>query len=179
MFFLTTEEYRKELQTLDKDIDRLFAGDFNASSKIKNVYAGTFRVEQANQITRSLLDLLNESSVAPISPAGTRYLIIAETGIWPSSEDWFLYYSLRGSQGDRRRISDAPGHLFLPHETAAFQTFLGLSLRSGWGGVICGNCDNVSASFDHDGAIAVALHNADEDFEAKLARSKLTLTRVL
>ena len=44
-------------------------------------------------------------------------LLITEWGIWPSSENWHLYYKLRQTYGDSRLLPDAPGHLFLEHET--------------------------------------------------------------
>ena len=42
-------------------------------------------------------------------------LSITEWGIWPSSENWHLYYKLRQTYGDNRLLHDAPGHLFLEH----------------------------------------------------------------
>jgi len=42
---------------------------------------------------------------------------ITEWGIWGSSENWHLYYTLRQSYGDLRLLHEAPGHLFLGHES--------------------------------------------------------------
>jgi hypothetical protein len=44
-------------------------------------------------------------------------LWIKEWDIWPSSENWHLYYRLRQSYGDQRLLHEAPGHLFLGHES--------------------------------------------------------------
>ncbi|HLQ52393.1 MAG TPA: hypothetical protein VK129_12900, partial [Terriglobales bacterium] len=44
-------------------------------------------------------------------------LWITEWGIWPSSENWHLYYMLRQSYSDQRLLQEAPGHLFLGHES--------------------------------------------------------------
>src|ERR1700676_3036622 len=43
-------------------------------------------------------------------------LWITEWGIWPSSENWHLYYRLPQIYGDQRLLHEAPGHLFLEHE---------------------------------------------------------------
>src|SRR6266566_2493403 len=43
-------------------------------------------------------------------------LWITEWGIWPSSENWHLYYRLRQTYSDQGLLDEAPGHLFLEHE---------------------------------------------------------------
>lgn len=43
-------------------------------------------------------------------------LWITEWSVWPSSENWHLYYKLRHSYGDLRLLHEGPGHLFLEHE---------------------------------------------------------------
>src|SRR5579871_2633032 len=48
-------------------------------------------------------------------------LWITEWGIWPSSENHHLYYRLRQSYGDNRLLQEAPGHLFLEHETETWR----------------------------------------------------------
>jgi hypothetical protein len=77
-------------------------------------------------------------------------LWITEWGIWPSSENWHLYYKLRQSYGDDRLLDEAPGHLFLGHESEDFASFLQLSLLNGWGGYVLTQADNVNAFFSHD-----------------------------
>src|SRR5262245_55521871 len=63
-------------------------------------------------------------------------LWITEWGIWPSSENWHLYYRLRGTYGDNRLLHETPGHLFLEHESEDFASFLELAMLNGWGGYI-------------------------------------------
>ncbi|HXX20850.1 MAG TPA: hypothetical protein VEJ46_15710 [Candidatus Acidoferrum sp.] len=53
-------------------------------------------------------------------------------GVWPSSENSHLFYRLRETCGERRQLSDAPGHLFLRSESADLATFIGLALLFGW-----------------------------------------------
>lgn len=77
-------------------------------------------------------------------------LFITEWGIWPSSENWHLYYKLRQSYGDTRLLQDAPGHLFLGHETEDLASFLQLSMLNGWGGYVLTQADYVNSFFSHD-----------------------------
>lgn len=77
-------------------------------------------------------------------------LWITEWGIWPSSENWQLYYRLRQTYGDSRLLQDAPGHLFLEHEAEDLGTFLQLAMLSGWGGYILTEANFVNVFFSHD-----------------------------
>ena len=86
-------------------------------------------------------------------------LWITEWGIWPSSENWHLYYKLRHSYGDLRLLQEAPGHLFLEHESEDFASFLQIAMLNGWGGYVLTHADYVNAFFSHDEYI---------DFFAKL-----------
>ena len=52
--------------------------------------------------------------------------------MWPSSENWHLYYRLRQSHSDHRLIHEAPGHLFLEFEEADLVSFLEVGLIAGW-----------------------------------------------
>jgi hypothetical protein len=53
-------------------------------------------------------------------------------GVWSSSENWHLFYRLRETYGEGRPLWDAPGHLFLKHESADLATFIQLTLFSEW-----------------------------------------------
>jgi hypothetical protein len=77
-------------------------------------------------------------------------LFITEWGIWPSSENWHLYYKLRQTYGDNRLLHEAPGHLFLEHEAEDLASFLQLSMLNGWGGYILTEANYVNAFFSHD-----------------------------
>ena len=52
--------------------------------------------------------------------------------IWPSSEDWPMYYAERGSQGERRSLEIAPGHLFTAGERGLLLRFVQLVLENAW-----------------------------------------------
>lgn len=77
-------------------------------------------------------------------------LWITEWGIWPSSENWHLYYKLRQSYHDHRLLHEAPGHLFLEHETEDLASFLQVAMLNGWGGYLLTQADSVNAFFSHD-----------------------------
>jgi hypothetical protein len=77
-------------------------------------------------------------------------LWITEWSIWGSSENWHLYYKLRHSYGDLRLLHEAPGHLFLGHESEDLTSFLQLAMLNGWGGYILTGANYVNAFFSHD-----------------------------
>jgi hypothetical protein len=59
-------------------------------------------------------------------------LWVTTWGVWPSSENWHLYYRLRQSHADHRLIHEAPGHLFLQFEEADLVSFIQVGLIAGW-----------------------------------------------
>jgi hypothetical protein len=77
-------------------------------------------------------------------------LWVTEWGIWPSSENWQLYYKLRQTYGDCQLLQDAPGHLFLEYESEDLGTFLQLAMLCGWGGYVLTEANFVNAFFSHD-----------------------------
>jgi len=77
-------------------------------------------------------------------------LWITEWGIWGSSENWHLYYKLRQSYGDCRLLHEAPGHLFLGHESEDLASFLQIAMLNGWGGYVLTHANYVNAFFSHD-----------------------------
>ncbi len=77
-------------------------------------------------------------------------LLVTEWGVWPSSENWHLYYKLRQTYGDKRLLHEAPGHLFLEHEAEDLASFLQLSMLNGWGGYVLTEANYVNAFFRHD-----------------------------
>ena len=75
---------------------------------------------------------------------------ITEWGIWPSSENWHLYYRLCNSYGELRLLREAPGHLFLGHESEDLTSFLQIAMLNGWGGYVLTQADYANAFFSHD-----------------------------
>jgi hypothetical protein len=89
-------------------------------------------------------------------------LSITEWGIWPSSENWHLYYKLRQTYGDNRLLHDAPGNLFLEHEAEDLASFLQLSMLNGWGGYVLTEANYVNAFFSHDEYINFFAQNSEK-----------------
>jgi len=90
-------------------------------------------------------------------------LWITEYGIWPSSENWHLYYTLRRTYGDLRKLGEAPAHLFLGYETTDLVTFLYLTLLFSWGGHVISAPSWTTVKISHDGWIVIeAEHNRNE-----------------
>jgi len=77
-------------------------------------------------------------------------LWITEWGIWPSTENWHLYYRLRQPHGDSRLLHEVPGHLFLEHESEELASFLQAAMLNGWGGYVLTHANYVNAFFSHD-----------------------------
>lgn len=66
------------------------------------------------------------------SPFAECFLWITQEGVWPNSEDSYLFYRLRESYGERRLLQQAPGHFFLKHERDDLVSYVSLALLSGW-----------------------------------------------
>ena len=99
-------------------------------------------------------------------------LLITESGIWPSGENWHLYYKLRQTYGDNRLLPDAPGHLFLGHEAEDLASFLHLAMLNGWGGYVLTEANYVNAFFSHDEYIDFFAEHAENLADVrKLLRS--------
>lgn len=77
-------------------------------------------------------------------------LWISGWGVWPASENWHLYYKLRQSYGDLRLLEEAPGHLFLEHETEDVASFLQLAMLNGWDSYLLTQADYVNVFFSHE-----------------------------
>ncbi len=78
-------------------------------------------------------------------------LWITEWGIWPSSENWHLYYRLRQSYGENQLLHTAPGHYFQNFEMDDLASFLQVSVTNGWGGYILpASTHGPTAFFSHD-----------------------------
>ena len=88
-------------------------------------------------------------------------IFITEWGIWPSSENWHLYYKLRQTYGNNRLLHEAPGHLFLEHEVEDLASFLQLSILNGWGGYVLTEANYVNAFFSHDEYIDFFAQNSE------------------
>lgn len=87
---------------------------------------------------------------------------IHEYGIWPSSENWHLYYALRASYGDRRQLGEAPGHFVLEHEKTDLVTLVDIAIRFGWGAHILPAPISTYAYLSHDGWMHIETKTGQE-----------------
>jgi hypothetical protein len=77
-------------------------------------------------------------------------LWVSEWGVWPTSENWHVYYKLRHSYADHRLLHEAPGHFFMGYEMEDCASFLQIAMLNGWGGHVLTQANYVNAFFSHD-----------------------------
>jgi hypothetical protein len=99
---------------------------------------------------RNELRFLTHWIASSLSYRDATLLWITEWGIWPSCENWHLFYRLRHSYGEGRLLHEAPGHLFLNYENEDLATFLQVAIFNGWGGYVLNQADYVNVFFSHD-----------------------------
>ena len=88
-------------------------------------------------------------------------LWVTDWGIW--EENQHLYYRLRESYGDRRLLTDAPGHLFLDFEAADLVTFLEVAVLCGWDAHVLPASGYARAFLSHDEFVEFAADDANPD----------------
>lgn len=75
---------------------------------------------------------------------------VTVSGVWPSSEPWHLYYRLRQSYFDHRLLEEAPGHLFMAHESEDARSLIQIGLIAGWDMHLVPNQGFGQAYISHD-----------------------------
>jgi hypothetical protein len=91
-------------------------------------------------------------------------LWFTETDIWPSSTNWHLYYRLRQSYGDHRRVESAPGHLFLDYEAPDLVSFLQVAMLAGFDAHLIPDHSGYSRTFfSHDEFVEFAADEGNEE----------------
>lgn len=174
MFFVKRDEAEQWLEQIGRGEVKGLQPDAGDLTNAASVYTANIEGVDAWSLSLAIQRQLNSSGRRM---GARRIVLITETGIWPSSEDWYLYYLLRRSQGDWRSIDEAPGHIFMAHEQAEFLTWLRLFFRSGWGGVLAGNSDTTSYAFNHDGHMSIFVHDGSERIAEHFAPLKLAVIR--
>jgi hypothetical protein len=115
-----------------------------------DAFAGAFVEQIAYPPTPGQIRLSAHWMATALTFQNPTLLWITEWGIWPSSENWHLYYKLRQGYGDHRLLHEAPGHLFLEYEAEDLASFLQLAMMNGWGGYVLTGANYVNAFFSHD-----------------------------
>ena len=91
-------------------------------------------------------------------------LWFTETDIWPSSTNWHLYYRLRQSYGDHRRVENAPGHFFLDYEAPDLVSFLQVAMLAGFDAHLIPDHSGYSRAFlSHDEFVEFAADEGNEE----------------
>ena len=110
-----------------------------------------------------------------IQPRKDCLLWVTTWGVWPSSENWHLYYRLRQSHGDQRLIHEAPGHLFLEFEAADLVSFVEIGLIAGWDMHLIPTIGYGRAFVSHDEWVEFAMDDPSETGRIRLELGKVGL----
>lgn len=96
-----------------------------------------------------------------VEPFEECLLWVTQWGVWPSSENFHLFYRMRESYGERRPLADAPGHLFLKHEKAELTTFATLAILNGWDFYLLPMPIYAAVFLSHDEFVDLYAHDQD------------------
>lgn len=147
MFFRNVSECEKWAGLLEIDVKNLRKnGPFIETDQ-------GIRIAIENERHRSLV--LARRIVSWLDNFDSCLFWVHEYGIWPSAENWHLYYKLRSSYGDQQELRDAPGHFLLEYEKGDLVTLFDLAIRSGWGAHILPSPKWTYLYLSHDGWIHV------------------------
>jgi hypothetical protein len=113
------------------------------------------------------LTWLSEYVASYLAPFDKCLLWVTLWGVWGSSENFHLFYRLRESYGEHRQLEDAPGHLFLKHESADLATFIELALIFGWDFYLLTSPTYRTAFVSHDEYIQFCTDNEEAAHEAQ------------
>lgn len=151
--------------------DLRFAAESSANNDRTPIRFIVPQVSKILWITRSVCSLFEQTS--------DRVLFISETGIWESSENWYLYYRLRASYGDVDTLDEIPGHLFSPSEFADMVSFVYLVILFGWQATLHSETDEVRVEISHDEVISVSFLKSDrrEQFRQCLLDGQVNIMR--
>lgn len=95
-------------------------------------------------------------------------LWIVDYGIWPSSENQWLYYRLRAAMGDSANLAARPGHLLDSKERDALTAYLHLGLEFGWGMYLLPRPCTRWVYASHDGWSRLVSRPGDEQLIAEV-----------
>lgn len=98
--------------------------------------------------------------------SGGGMLWIVEWGVWPSCENFALFYGYRKSLDETRLLDDSPGHIFTASDKETVFSLLSVAFYFIWGGVLSDMSGDVVLRFSHDESIDVfAGGDAESDNE--------------
>jgi hypothetical protein len=86
-------------------------------------------------------------------------LWITEYGIWPSSEDTYLFQGFRHFLGEDRPLHEAPGHAFSKDDLHAVRSLVGMILYFVWGAILFSPANALAIKISHDEFITIYVRN--------------------
>ncbi|MFZ1503581.1 MAG: hypothetical protein WAS50_10530 [Nitrospira sp.] len=86
-------------------------------------------------------------------------LWINEFGIWPSSEDAYLFHGFRRFLGEYSPLHEKPGHLFSKDDLEAIASLIAMMLYFVWGGVLYSRAKGLAIVISHDEFVTVHVRN--------------------
>lgn len=116
-------------------------------------------------LSRMLVSFLDVSEEA--------LLWITEWGIWPSCEDWKLFYVFRESIGEHRPLIEKPSHLFSSQDLDSVTSIVSMVLYFLWGALIISPANNLIIRISHDEIMDVFVKERDQ-----LDAIELSLTKI-
>jgi len=131
----------------------------------------SIRISIEDDLHRSLF--IARRVVSWLGDFDSALLWIREYKIWPSSENWHLYYRLRSSYSNYCQLQETPGHLALGHERDDLISFVQLALLFGWGGHLLAIPDTTYAFLSHDGWIHLKSERAHHRILTEVAEYSL------
>lgn len=86
-------------------------------------------------------------------------LWINEFGIWPSSEDRYLFEGFRSFLGESSPVHEKPGHIFSKDDLDAVRSLVAMVLYFVWGGIMYSPAKGLTIRISHDEFITVLVRN--------------------
>jgi len=90
--------------------------------------------------------------LVPRLPGSTVPLVLWITGwgVWPSSENWDLFYGYRRSLGENRHLIDAPVHVVEAADSEALASILSMVFFFGWDAQLMNTTGEFMVTISHD-----------------------------
>ena len=89
-------------------------------------------------------------------------LWINEFGVWPSSEDRYLFEGFRQSLGEYSPLYEKPGHIFSNKDLEAVKALIAMVLYFCWGAVIVSISRSFIFKISHDEIIYLYVKNKED-----------------
>jgi len=112
---------------------------------------------------------LAQEAVRALGPFDECLIWVTQTGIWPSNENWHLYYKLRSSYGDPHLLDERPAARALRYEEPDIISFVQLAMLFGWDMYLVTSHDYGRVFISHDGWYR--LSEASPDVTATLGKN--------